>query len=89
MTTWKESAYAATNITKEQAALKAINEKLWDIEDDIRLKESKGEFDNAFIALARSVYISNDERARIKRAINTKLGSDLIEEKSYTDYKQK
>ena len=89
ITTWKASPYAATDITKEQEKLKAINEKLWDIEDAIRLKESKGQFDSAFIALARSVYISNDERSHIKRAINTKLGSDLIEEKSYTDYKQK
>lgn len=87
--TWKASAYAATDISREQADLKAINEKLWEIEDDIRLKESQAQFDETFITLARSVYISNDERARIKRVINTKLGSDLIEEKSYTDYKKK
>lgn len=88
-TTWEKSTYASTDISKEQADLKNINEKLWEIEDDIRLKESKAEFDAAFIELARSVYISNDVRARIKRAINTKLGSDLIEEKSYTDYKRR
>lgn len=87
--TWKESEYAATDISTEQAALKSINEKLWQIEDDIRIKESKGQFDSEFIELARSVYISNDERARIKRVINTMLGSNLVEEKSYADYGRK
>jgi hypothetical protein len=59
---------------------------LWEIEDDIRAKESRGEFDEQFIQLARSVYITNDRRARIKKAINEKLGSGLVEEKSYQDY---
>ena len=66
--------------------LKAINEKLWDIEDKIRNKERVGLFDQEFIDLARKVYFTNDERSRIKLKINEFLGSDLIEEKSYTDY---
>lgn len=66
--------------------LKAQNEKLWDIEDQIRAKEAKKSFDEEFIALARSVYFNNDERGRIKRAINDLLGSRLVEEKKYTAY---
>ncbi len=57
------------------------------IEDDIRDKERAKSFDEGFIRLARSVYIENDERAAIKRRINTRLGSAIIEEKSYRDYK--
>lgn len=63
--------------------LRAVNEALWDIEDRIRVKEKLGEFDAEFITLARSVYITNDKRAEIKRAINLATESDLIEEKSY------
>jgi hypothetical protein len=66
--------------------LKAVNEKLWDIEDRIREKERVQSFDAGFIALARSVYHANDERAAIKREINLRTGSDLIEEKQYSDY---
>jgi len=66
--------------------LKAVNEELWVIEDDIRIKEAKKEFDNIFIDLARSVYVTNDKRADIKKEINLKMGSDLVEEKSYEDY---
>ena len=57
--------------------------------DDIRDKERAGEFDARFIELARAVYVTNDERAAIKRRINTKLGSVLVEEKSYADYTRK
>ena len=67
--------------------LKKINKKLWEIEDDIRVKESKQEFDKEFIKLARSVYIENDKRASIKKEINQKYNSDLVEEKSYKNYK--
>ena len=67
-------------------ALKAINEKLWDIENQIRAKEAQGTFDSAFIELARSVYINNDQRAKLKRAINELLNSELVEEKQYTTY---
>ena len=66
--------------------LKEVNIRIWTIEDAIRLKESKKEFDNEFIELARSVYRENDDRALIKRAINKKYNSDLIEEKSYNSY---
>ena len=66
--------------------LKKINQKLWDIEDKIRDKEKHKSFDVEFIQLARSVYITNDERSRIKRRINETFGSDLIEEKSYSEY---
>lgn len=66
--------------------LRAVNRALWTIEDDIREKEARQEFDDAFIALARSVYRRNDERAAIKRRINDLLGSEIVEEKSYRDY---
>ena len=67
--------------------LKKINKKLWEIEDNIRIKESNQEFDEEFIKLARSVYIENDKRASIKKEINQKYNSDLVEEKSYKNYK--
>ena len=66
--------------------LKNINKKLWNIEDNIRDKERRKSFDKKFIELARSVYITNDERSRIKRNINETFGSQVIEEKSYSDY---
>ena len=66
--------------------LTEVNARLWDIEDQIRLKEARKEFDEEFIQLARSVYFNNDERAAIKREINVAFGSDLIEEKGYTPY---
>ena len=68
------------------AGLKAVNERLWVIEDDIRDCERAKDFGANFVELARSVYISNDERARLKREINELLGSRLIEEKSYAAY---
>ena len=83
---WQSDQKSSVDISVEFAALKDINEKIWDIEDDIRDKERAKEFDQDFIELARSVYFSNDKRAEIKREINLKLGSDLIEEKSYSDY---
>lgn len=66
--------------------LKQINQQLWDIEDNIRDKERKRSFDDEFIQLARSVYIINDERSRIKRKINDIFGSEFVEEKSYSEY---
>ncbi len=84
---WVDAAVAQTDISVERAHLQAVNESLWDIEDRLRLKEKVQAFDAEFIALARSVYRRNDERASIKREINRKLGSDLIEEKSYQDYR--
>lgn len=86
--TWRDSAHAATDIAAQWAELKRINEKLWVIEDDIRDKERAGAFDKEFIELARAVYFTNDERAAVKREINTRLGSRIVEEKSYADYKR-
>ena len=66
--------------------LKDINEKLWDIENNIRIKDKKDEFDNDFIKLAKSVYITNDMRSDVKNKINNILNSELSEIKSYTQY---
>ena len=85
--TWMAHPAAGTDIVRLRADLKAVNERLWEIEDDIRIKEKAQEFDAGFIKLARSVYFENDERARIKREINTALGSAYVEEKSYQDYR--
>ena len=71
------------DVKQLKTRLREINEKLWRIEDDIRQKEASQAFDLEFIALARSVYIVNDERSRVKRALNDLLNSGLIEEKSY------
>ena len=84
--TWQADGAARNDIAAERDALRRVNEALWDIEDRIRVKEKAKAFDAEFIELARSVYIRNDERAQIKRAINEKLGSTLVEEKSYEDY---
>lgn len=67
--------------------LKDVNLNLWEIEDNIRKKEARGEFDEGFIQLARRVYFENDQRSRIKHRINRSTRSDLIEEKEYVDYR--
>jgi hypothetical protein len=85
--TWGEHPAAQQDIAQLRADLKAVNERLWVIEDDIRLKEKAQEFDAEFVRLARSVYFENDERARIKKDINLALGSSYVEEKSYQDYR--
>ncbi len=85
--TWANDAASQTDISDARARLLAVNELLWDIEDRIRLKERAQAFDQEFIELARSVYFRNDERAAFKREINLKLGSQLVEEKSYQDYR--
>jgi hypothetical protein len=85
--TWSAHPASDIDIAAERARLKAVNAALWDIEDRIRLKEQAQVFDTEFIELARAVYFRNDERAAIKREINRKLGSSLIEEKSYQDYR--
>jgi len=85
--TWAAAAASRTDIAAERGELRAVNEALWDIEDRIRVKEKAKAFDDEFIELARSVYIRNDERATVKRAINDKLGSTLVEEKSYESYR--
>ena len=85
--TWSASAYAKTDIAADVNALLEVNERLWVIEDEIRDKERAQAFDSEFIRLARAVYFENDERAAIKRRINLKLGSSIVEEKSYAQYK--
>jgi hypothetical protein len=84
--TWSASGHAGADVEADIGALLAVNERLWVIEDDIRGKERAQAFDEEFIRLARAVYFENDERAAIKRRINTKLGSAIVEEKSYRDY---
>ncbi|WP_374944272.1 DUF6165 family protein [Sphingomonas sp.] len=71
------------------AQLRSVNESLWEIEDAIRAEEANARFDATFVALARSVYRKNDERAAIKHRINVALESDLVEEKSYWSAAQK
>jgi hypothetical protein len=86
--TWGTSAYAKIDVEADVHALLAVNERLWAIEDEIRDKERAQAFDAEFIRLARAVYFENDERAAIKRRINTVLGSTVVEEKSYSNYKR-
>jgi len=86
--TWKDSGAAAVHdVALDERALENVNERLWDIEDRIRDKEARQTFDREFIDLARAVYICNDERAAIKKRINLQLGSRLVEEKSYKQYR--
>ncbi len=85
-TTWMSHPAGGQDVAQLRADLKAVNERLWDIEDNIRLQDKAGDFGARFIELARSVYLQNDERARIKKAINLALGSAYVEEKSYKDY---
>jgi Family of unknown function (DUF6165) len=84
--TWKDSGAAAVNLGTEEANLTRVNEKLWVIEDEIRDEERAKRFTEKFIELARAVYFTNDERAAIKKRINTLLGSTIVEEKSYQQY---
>ena len=79
-------AFATDQMQALMAELKSVNEALWDIEDDIREKEAAKSFDAEFIRLARSVYITNDKRAEIKKQVNLATGSALVEEKSYESY---
>ena len=82
-----EVVFADLNISREDYDdLLYINQLLWWIEDDIRDKERKQEFDDVFISLARAVYITNDKRAELKKEINKKYGSEFVEEKSYAKY---
>lgn len=83
---WSASVYAKADIAADIDALLEVNERLWVIEDDIRDKERMQAFDAEFIRLARAVYVENDARAAIKRRINVKLGSTIVEEKSYAPY---
>ena len=84
---WKDVGAAAHDVALDERALENVNERLWDIEDRIRDKEARQTFDRDFIELARAIYICNDERAAIKKHINRQLGSRLVEEKSYKQYR--
>ena len=80
-------AHTEAEVAADIDALQQVNESLWDIEDQIRDKELAQAFDGEFIELARAVYVTNDERARLKKNINTALGSRIVEEKSYKPYR--
>ncbi|HET9862431.1 MAG TPA: DUF6165 family protein [Steroidobacteraceae bacterium] len=84
--TWKESGAASVDLGTAEADLTRVNEKLWVIEDEIRDEERAKRFEHKFIELARAVYFTNDERAAIKKRVNTLLGSSIVEEKSYQQY---
>ena len=79
-------AIRASQVVALMKRLRAVNEELWVIEDDIRACEAQADFGSRFVELARAVYKTNDLRAAIKRQINDALGSQLVEEKSYTDW---
>ena len=84
---WLAQPAAGHDIVALRATLKGVNERLWEIEDDIRHCEQRQDFGAEFIRLARAVYSENDERAAIKKQINLALGSSYVEEKSYQDYR--
>ena len=84
--TWRAVLPAGTDLRSEEQSLEAVNARLWDVEDLLRDQEAEKRFDAKFIELARAVYVTNDERAAIKKRINVKLGSALVEEKSYRPY---
>ncbi|SFU53051.1 hypothetical protein [Halomonas korlensis] len=84
--TWDEAVQDPSAIADLRARLKAVNEELWVIEDDIRDQEAAQDFGPRFIELARAVYVTNDRRAAIKKEVNLALGSRFVEEKSYQDY---
>jgi hypothetical protein len=85
--TWRDSGCATPEVAADEQALQAVNERLWDIEDRIRDQEKARTFGERFIELARAVYVENDERAAIKKRVNVKLGSRIVEEKSYQSYR--
>ncbi|MFO7530466.1 MAG: DUF6165 family protein [Marinobacter sp.] len=84
--TWNEAVQDQSAIEDLRKQLKAVNEELWVIEDDIRDQEAAQDFGPRFIELARAVYVTNDKRAAIKKDVNLALGSRFVEEKSYQDY---
>ena len=83
---WAEAVTEDSEIKAMRLEMKSINETLWDIEDDIRDEERNKRFEARFIELARSVYVTNDQRGDVKKRINLYLKSDIVEEKSYQDY---
>ena len=81
-----ENDLGISTSSPEYLELLSVNKDLWVIEDDIRNKERQKEFDEDFVSIARSVYYTNDVRAKIKKEINLKYSSGFVEEKSYSDY---
>ena len=84
---WSEAVVVDAEIATLTTELKAVNEALWEIEDDIRDEERNKRFKERFIELARAVYVTNDKRANAKKKVNLHLNSSIVEEKSYQDYK--
>ena len=84
---WSDSVTEDKVVADLHRQLKTINEELWEIEDDIRDEERQNSFGEKFIALARAVYVTNDKRAQAKKEVNLHLGSEIIEEKSYRNYR--
>lgn len=84
---WRRSVPVTVDLTAEEGVLATVNGKLWDVEDRLRELESAQRFDEDFVELARAVYFHNDDRAVIKKRINVALGSALVEEKSYQQYR--
>jgi hypothetical protein len=85
-TAWQEAGLPSMSALTEWLPLTQINEALWDVEDALRDHECRGVFDAAFIHLARSVYRLNDQRASLKRSINLRLGSNIVEQKQHPKY---
>jgi len=84
---WRESGLDDAKVNALRDHLSEVNGALWEIEDAIRVEEREGRFGSRFVELARSVNLRNDERAELKKRINRLLGSEIIEEKSYSDYR--
>jgi len=84
---WLAAVPVDVDLAAEESALAAVNAKLWDVEDRLREQENARCFDADFVELARAVYFNNDERAAIKKRVNIALGSALVEEKSYQQYR--
>lgn len=83
---WQESGLGGDEVARLREQLCEVNEALWKIEDAIRDEEAAKRFGARFVELARSVYQNNDERAALKKRINERLGSGIVEEKSYKKY---
>ena len=83
---WSDAGHTPLEQLADWEALREVNGKLWDVEDDLRDLERDKDFGSRFVELARSVYMLNDRRAALKRSINVALGSKLVEEKSYAAY---
>jgi hypothetical protein len=83
---WRAAVPDEAPVAELVAGLREVNGRLWEVEDELREHERRGEFGEAFVALARAVYRTNDRRAALKRGINERLGSTLVEEKSYAAY---